>query len=859
MLVYPIVKDQSHKKTLLEPIIKSMEVTKRDGRHEPVSFDKILARIEAIKQKHGLDRINPIEVTKETIQGLCHRITTEELDIYAALKCADKIIDDPQYNNAAGALTISNLHKTTSNDFMEVTNSLYTNTDNYGKHNPLVTSSYVEYVKQNIDLINSTIDYERDYLFDFFGIKTLEKAYLLRTKHVKNSGDKIIAVYKKDDGITRPLDKTVKKGEVEIQQEKKIREKQGRIVERPQHMIMRLALAIHHDDIDEAMETYKFVSLQHFIHASPTLYNAASHNPQMSSCFLSHMQDSIEGIFDETICDIAKISKWSGGIGVHLQDIRANGSLIRGTNGVSDGIVPLIKVLNSVAKYVNQGGRRNGAIAVYLEPWHADIFEFCDLRKNTGIEELRARDIFLALWIPDIFMQRVEEEGYWSLMCPDECPGLTDKYGDEFNELYIKYEKEGRYKKQVKAEDLWYRILSSQIETGMPYMLYKDHANRKSNQKNIDIIKSSNLCTEIIQVSNKDEIAVCNLASICLQRFIEIDEAGKKFYNFDKLRYVAGIITRNLNKIIDINYYPVPKAKVSNMRHRPLGIGVQGLADLFCLLDIPYDSEQARDLNKQIFETIYYGCLQASVELAKKYGPYETFNGSPFSKGELQFHMWGLDQNDLLMNWDWNTLINDIKQYGTRNSLLTTVMPTASTSQICGSNEATEPFTTNLYTRTTLAGEYIVVNRHLVEKLIKLDLWNQEVKNELMYDNGSIQNIECIPQNIKDIFKTAFEMKTRPLVQLAIDRGPFIDHSQSMNIFNNVPDFDKLTSSHFFSWRNGLKTGMYYLRSQPAVDAIKFGLDPEFVKKIEKKRGKNKKQQQQQQQNNDVVCWNCSG
>jgi ribonucleoside-diphosphate reductase alpha chain len=795
-----------------------MEVIKRNGNKERVSFDKIIKRIEGICEKLSLSRVDPIEISKETIQGLYDGITTEELDFFAAHKCAEKIIDDPEYNKLAAGLCVSNLHKSTSSSFMEVTERLHNNIDRFGRKNALVTTEYYNFVRENINRIQSSIDYNRDYLFDFFGIKTLERAYLIRIK---------------DDAATQDNKNTREKEPKDIKNEMIMRKKYGRIVERPQHMIMRLALGIHTGNLEAALETYDLVSQHYFTHASPTLYNAGSYKPQLSSCYLLNMDDSIDGIFD-TVTDAAKISKWAGGIGINLSNIRAFGSLIRGTNGSSDGIVPLIRLLNAEARYVNQGGRRNGAIAVYLEPWHADIYNFCELRKNTGAEELRARDIFLAVWVPDIFMKRVKDHGKWSLMCPDECPGLTSTYGAEFEQLYLKYESEGRYRKQVSADDLWFHILSAQMETGMPYMMFKDNVNRQSNQINIGVVQCSNLCSEIVQYSSPTEIAVCNLASICLPAFV-IDN---KTFDFAKLKQVAEVATKNLNIVIDINYYPVKKAEVSNKRHRPIGVGVQGLADVFCMMDLPFDSEEAITLNKKIFETIYFGCLTASVELAIKDGPYETFAGSPFSKGQLQYHLWGLKEADLLTNsmWDWKMLVERVKKHGTRNSLLTTVMPTASTSQIMGYNESIEAFTTNLYTRTTLAGEYVVVNKYLVEKLIALGLWRESVKTEFMFDNGSVQNIEEIPTNIKDIFKTAFEMKIKPVVRQAIARGPAIDQSQSMNLFMSEPDFSTLTSAHFYSWSNKLKTGMYYMRTKTAVDPIKFGLDPATIRKIQKKR-----------------------
>ncbi|CAH6421518.1 Ribonucleoside-diphosphate reductase large subunit [uncultured virus] len=1383
-----------------------MEVIKRNGEKEKVSFDKIIMRIEGMCKKLNLTRIDVIEIAKQTVQGIYDGITTEELDFFAAHKCAEKIWDDPQYNNLAAGLCTSNLHKNTDKNFLQVTQKLYFNKDNDGNSNPLVTEEYFNNVTNNIDLIENAIDYNRDYNFDFFGIKTLERSYLMRLKNAQPINDK-----------NKLKNNKLKKDKKKLKQELILRDKYGKIVERPQQMFMRVSLGIHGNDINKALQTYNFMSKRYFTHASPTLYNAGTKRPQMSSCFLLNMNDSIEGIF-ETITDVAKISKYAGGIGITISNIRASGSIIRSTNGNSDGIIPCAQTLNAVGRYVNQcfvpqtivfgkngpiemeyinegdflftidgtlkrvnqiiknkinkkiyeinitnsietvkvtgehqiyvipnqikidfniilerlnsgmispiyksvenltiddivcfpkpnyevdnifdydhhkfyglmlghgymiknentlimecgillnsiskskalnfayqylkskkihyfvcvdelknvilkwnfshklnlnfdeiynkdlekfidikylnlpknkikfllrglfgiddsseneiyfissskqltyqiryillkfgfipsgfitnceeynqskekkiqitkkiayklkipinlfdekpileinhfeydnkiwtninsinkidyngevidfnmqdnhnyltnmglvhnSGRRNGAIALYLEPWHADIYDFCELRKNTGSEELRARDIFLALWIPDIFMKRVEEKGLWSLMCPDECPGLTTSYGDAFENLYLSYEQNKKYKRQVKAEDLWFHILSAQIETGMPYMLYKDNINKQSNQKNIGVIQSSNLCVsgdtfvlteigpieiqtlenknvniwngqewsnvlikktgikknlitvkfsngselnctaehkfyikknktiieksaieletneylidynlpnfdnnikildelqkiydnniatqklkynifyisynkneliklkqllqligieslinknndnfgnsknnylltineedftklieygfkskrydpketctynqqrneiyiksikksnifadtycftepkrhmgmfngiltgqcaEIVEYTSPDEIAVCNLSSICLPTFIENGE-----FNFDKLYEISKIVTENLNKIIDINFYPVDKAKTSNLKHRPIGIGVQGLADVFCILNLPFDSDQAMELNQRIFETIYYGSLTSSNELARQYGPYDTFQGSPFSEGKLQFHLWDLDKKKFLMHWDWTTLIENIKRYGTRNSLLTAIMPTASTSQLMGFNESVEPFTTNLYTRTTLAGEYVVVNKYLVEKLIGLGLWTKEIRDEFLYDKGSIQLIDEVPNDLKNVYKTAFEMKIKPIVQHAIMRGPFIDQTQSMNIFLDQPDFQKLMSSHFYGWKNKLKTGMYYLRTRPTVDAIKFGLDPVVINKIEKKR-----------------------
>lgn len=816
-------------------IINQVQVIKRNGDKEKVSFDKILSRIESMCAKLNLDRINTIEITKDTIQGLYDGITTEELDFFAAQRCAECIIDDPQYDKLAAGIYTSNIHKTTSDDFMYVTELLYNNKDINGKSHPLVTDNYYNTVKKNITEINKTIDYDKDFLFDFFGIKTLEKAYLVRLKETKSVDNK-----------------------VNVNKEVHNIRKYGRVIERPQHLFMRVAIGIHEDDMEKVFNTYNLMANHYFTHASPTMYNAGSCRPQCSSCFLLDMNDDLKNIF-ETLGSVAEISKWAGGIGLNMSDIRASGSLIAGTNGVSDGIVPLIRHCGTLARYINQGGRRNGAISLYLSPWHADIYEFCELRKPHGVEELRARDVFLGLWMPDLFMERVRDGGIWSLMCPNECPGLTTCYGKEFNELYEKYEKEGKFVKQVEAKDLWYHILECQIMTGTPYILYKDSCNEKSNQKNYGVLKNSNLCAEIVQYCDSEEYAVCNLASICLPKFVETDEQGNKTFNFDKLIQVAGVCTENLDKIIDINFYPVPQAEKSNKRHRPIGLGVQGLADVFYKLEIPFDSEQAQILNKKIFESIYYGAVKSSNNLAKTKGKYETFGGSPFSKGLLQFHLWGLSEDDLLMNLDWKSLIEDIKIHGMRNSLLTAIMPTASTSQIMNNTECIEPKTTNLFLRSTIAGEYVVVNHYLVEKLVSLNLWTKDVLDQLIFDNGSIQNIDIIPQNIKDIFKTAFDLKTKPLLDMAIGRGPFVDQTQSMNIFSAKPDFDMLTKSHFYGWKNGLKTGMYYLRSQPTVDPIKFGMDPETIKKICANRGIDKTEHVAVKESDEpIACDMCS-
>lgn len=639
----------------------------------------------------------------------------------------------------------------------------------------MISDFHYKIIMENADLLNSSIIYDRDFGYNYFGFKTLERSYLLKIK--------------------------------------------GKVVERPQHMLMRVAVGIHGEDIEAAIETYNLLSERYFTHASPTLFAAATPRPQLSSCFLLTMtDDSIEGIYD-TLKRCALISKSAGGIGVNVHCIRAKGSYIAGTNGISNGLVPLLRVYNNTARYVDQGGnKRPGAFAIYLEPWHGDIFEFLDLKKNTGKEEVRARDMFYALWIPDLFMQRVEANEKWSLMCPHDCPGLEDSWGEEFEKLYTKYEAEGRFIRQINAQQLWFAIIESQVETGVPYMLYKDACNRKSNQQNIGTIKCSNLCTEIVEYSSKDEVAVCNLASIALNMFVKPD----KTYDFEKLKEVTKTVTKNLNKIIDVNYYPIPEAKRSNMRHRPIGIGVQGLADAFILMRYPFESEEAKILNQQIFETLYYGALEASCELAEKFGVYETYEGSPVSKGILQYEMWNKTPTAL---WNWETLKAKIAQHGVRNSLLIAPMPTASTAQIMGNNESFEPYTSNVYNRRVLSGEFQVVNHHLLKDLTELDLWDDDMKNQIIANNGSIQTIESIPQTIRDLYKTVWEISQKTLIQMAADRGAFIDQSQSFNIHVAEPNYGKLTSIHFYGWKLGLKTGMYYLRTKPAVNAIQFTVD----------------------------------
>ena len=629
----------------------------------------------------------------------------------------------------------------------------------------------------NAEVLDSSIIYNRDFNYDYFGFKTLERSYLLKIN--------------------------------------------GKIVERPQHMLMRVSVGIHLDDIEAAIETYELMSKKFFTHATPTLFNSGTPKPQMSSCFLLTMKDdSIDGIYD-TLKNTAKISQSAGGIGLSIHNVRATGSYIRGTNGTSNGIVPMLRVFNDTARYVDQGGgKRKGSFAIYIEPWHADIFDFLELRKNHGKEEMRARDLFLAMWMPDLFMKRVQEDGNWTLMCPNECPGLCDTHSEELEALYMKYEAENKGRKTVKARDLWEKILESQIETGLPYMLYKDAANRKSNQKNLGTIRSSNLCTEIIEYTAPDEVAVCNLASISLPMFVEEGE-----FNHQYLHDVTKRITRNLNKVIDRNYYPVEEARNSNMRHRPVGLGVQGLADALILMRLPFTSDDAKKVNREIFETIYFAAVTASMELAKEEGPYSTFEGSPISQGEFQYNLWGLKDEDLSGRWDWASLRKEVIEHGVRNSLLMAPMPTASTSQILGNNEAFEPYTSNIYTRRVLSGEFIVVNKHLLRDLVELGIWNENLKQELMRANGSVQNIDIIPQDIKDLYKTVWEMSMKDIIDMSRQRGYFIDQSQSLNLFMENATFSKLTSMHFYAWQSGLKTGMYYLRTKSAVDAIKFTLN----------------------------------
>lgn len=775
----------------------NMFVVKRDGRGEECHFDKITSRIKKLCfGDMNMKYVSPYAITLKVIQGMYSGITTVELDTLAAEIAASMTTKHVDYGRLAARIAISNLHKETKKKFSDTITDLYEFINpEINKHCPMVSEETYKIVQANKEKLDGAIVYSRDFEYNYFGFKTLERSYLLRIN--------------------------------------------GKPAERPQQMLMRVAVGIHGEDIESAIESYNMMSEKWFTHASPTLFNAGTKRPQMSSCFLLAMKDdSIEGIFS-TLSQCAVISKWAGGIGLHTHCIRASGSYIAGTNGHSNGLVPMLRVFNNAARYVDQGGnKRPGSIAVYLEPWHADILEFLDLKKNTGKEEQRARDLFYALWVCDLFMKRVETKGTWSLMCPHECPRLSDTYGEEFEELYTSYEKQGKFRKQIPAQKLWYAILESQIETGTPYMLYKDSCNKKSNQQNLGVIKCSNLCTEIVEYTDKDEIAVCNLASIAVNKCVttkretistpngeKIQKSGT--FNFEKLKDIAKIITKNLNKVIDKNFYPCQEARNSNMRHRPIGIGIQGLADAFILMRYPYESEEAADLNRKVFETIYYGALEASCELAERDGPYSTYEGSPVSKGILQYDMWNVTPSNL---WDWSALKEKIAKHGVRNSLLLAPMPTASTAQILGNNESFEPFTSNIYSRRVLSGEFQVVNKHLLQDLTDLDLWNDDMKNTLIAHNGSVQNIDEIPADIKALYKTSWEMKMKSMINMAADRGAYIDQSQSFNVFVAEPNFAKLTAIHFYGWKKGLKTGMYYLRTKPAANAIQFTVDQSKLK-----------------------------
>lgn len=764
----------------------SFFVEKRDGRKESVHFDKITMRIEKLAYGLARNHVDPVVISQKVIQGVYPGVTTVELDELAAQTAASFATQHPDYSILAARIVVSNLHKMTTSCFSELTQAFY----NYvhpktGKPAPLVSKEFYETVMKNKDQLNGAIVHARDFEYDYFGFKTLEKSYLLKMN--------------------------------------------GKIAERPQCMLMRVALGIHGDDMDSVIQTYNDLSQRYYTHATPTLFNAGTNLAQMSSCFLLTMkQDSIDGIYD-SLKDCAVISKYAGGIGLAVHNIRASQSYISGTNGTSNGIVPMLRVFNNTARYVDQGGgKRKGSIAIYLEPWHADIFEFLDLRKNHGNEADRARDLFYALWVPDLFMERVKDNGTWTLFCPNEAPGLADVHGQEFKDLYAKYEREGKGRKTIQAQQLWFAILDSQVETGTPYMLYKDHANSKSNQKNLGTIRSSNLCCEIMEYTAPDETAVCNLASISLSKLVrpmantEGIPNAHRIFDFDELRKVSQRVTKNLNRVIDRNFYPIPEAKKSNMRHRPIGIGVQGLADVFMMMKIPFESPEAWQLNKDIFETIYFGACSASCELAKAEGHYESYPGSPASEGQLQFDLWGVTPST---RWDWPALKAEIAQHGLRNSLLVAPMPTASTAQILGNNESTEPFTSNIYNRRVLAGEFTIVNKHLLRELTGLGIWNESIRNRIIADRGSVQNIEEIPKHLRDVYKTVWEIPQRIILDMAADRAPYICQSQSMNVHIAEPNSSKLTSMHFYAWKKGLKTGMYYLRTRPKADAIQFTVD----------------------------------
>ncbi|MFM2037536.1 MAG: hypothetical protein RL432_475 [Bacteroidota bacterium] len=785
-----------------------MYVLKRDGRTEAVKFDKITARI--VKMCYGLDPIvSPESVAIKVIEGLYDGVLTTDLDNLAAEVAAAKTTEHPDYALLASRIAVSNLHRETKKSFSEVMSDLFHYLDpKTGQNASLLAEDVYNIIQENKEVLDSSIIYDRDFRYDYFGFKTLTRSYLLKID--------------------------------------------GKIAERPQHMLMRVSLGIHKNDVPSAIKTYNLMSEGWFTHATPTLFNAGTPKPQMSSCFLLTMkEDSIVGIYD-TLTSCAQISQAAGGIGLSIHDIRATGSYIKGTNGTSNGIVPMLRVYNDTARYVDQGGgKRKGSFAIYLEPWHADVFDFLDLKKNHGKEEQRARDLFYALWIPDLFMKRVKENGTWTLMCPKECPGLSDTHSEAFEALYTQYEQEGRGRKTINAQDLWFKILESQIETGTPYMLYKDAANAKSNQQNLGTIKSSNLCTEIIEYTAPDEIAVCNLASLALPKFVTED--GQ--FDHDKLFEVTYQVTLNLNKVIDENYYPVEAAKNSNLRHRPIGLGVQGLADAYILMGYPFESNEARKLNQELFETIYFAAMTASKDLAKQDGPYSTFKGSPVSKGVFQFDHWGVTPSS---RWEWDALKEEVKKHGVRNSLLLAPMPTASTAQILGNNECFEPYTSNIYTRRVLSGEFIIVNKHLLKDLVKEGLWNPEMRQKIMAANGSVQNIAEIPERIKNLYKTAWEISQKAIIDQAADRGAYICQSQSLNIFMENANFGKLTSMHFYGWEKGLKTGMYYLRTKAATDAIKFTIDKRVVEEPTKTEEEIQAQIACSLENPDS-CEMCSG
>ena len=760
-----------------------------------ISFKYVEEFLTRFILKFGYKEINIIKLVEIILKSLPNEIDENTFYNYVADQCVIHTSLDPEYNKLGSNILVEHLHNNTYSSFKTVSNLLYNNIDQNNNRVPLLSESYYRLTHIYGDILEKEINESYDYNFDYFGIKTLERSYLMKIYSYNNNNIK------------------------------------SKIAERPCHMFMRVALAIHQHDIEACIETFHLFINKYFTHATPTLFNAGTPYPQLSSCYLISIDDTIDSIGD-TMSDIMKISKWAGGIGIHTSSIRSDGSIIRKTNGQSNGTIPFYKGLNWISTYINQGGKRKGVIAVYKELYHADIIDFLELRKNTGMEEKRCRDLFLALWISDLFMERCEKDEEWSLMCPDQCKGLNLVYGDEFKILYESYEKKNMFRKKIKARELFKHILISQCETGFPYMCYKDHANIKSNQKNLGTIRSSNLCSEIMEYSDTNETAVCNLVSICLPKFIFNNFSGKHYFDFEKFMMVCRVAVRNLNKVIDINFYPTEKTKRSNLKHRPIGIGVQGLADVYNMMHFPFDSHEAMELNKKIFEHMYYACIDESNILAMKYGPYESFDGSPFSQGILQWGLWGLERDKLSKELDWDKLIENVKIYGTRNSLTTALMPTASTSQIMGNSECFEPYHKNLFVRTTLAGEFVVINENLIKDLKNLGLWNDDMRKLIIIYDGSIQNIITIPDDIKNIYKTAFEISLKNIIQQSIDRGPFIDQSQSLNLFMSKPDMTLLTSAHFFGWKGGLKTGMYYLHSSPAVNPINFGIDIEDIKRL---------------------------
>ncbi len=792
-----------------------MKIKKRDNRLEQLSFDKIIYRLRKLcndKNLGILSSIDPDIIAQRVVSSIYDGVTSCELDEEAA-RIAVSMIENLEYQKLASRIVISNLHKSTNECFSEVMENLYNNFDKNGNSMPIIADDIIEIIRKHKNTLNFAIDYNRDYLFDYFGYKTLERSYLQKIWNVKNE--------------------------------------RMEIVERPQHLYMRVAVGIHKDDIESVLKTYHLISQHYYTHATPTLFNAGTRLASLASCYLIGSEDSIEGIF-KTITDCGKISKLAGGIGVHITNIRAKGSMIRGTNGLSDGIIPMIKVYNETARYINQGGKRKGSFALYLETWHADILEFLDLKKNQGHEDMRARDLFYAMWISDLFMKCVEEDSDWYLMCPDECPGLSDTYGEDFEKLYNKYVTERRYKRVVKAQEIWRKILDAQIETGTPYICYKDAVNKKCNQKNLGTIKSSNLCAEINLYSDDKEYAVCNLASIALPKFVKYDHNNKPYFDFEHLRQISEYIIHPMNKVIDHTYYPVPETKLSNMKNRPVGLGIQGLVDVYVKMRLPFESEAAKKLNKEIFETIYYGSLRGSIELAKRDGAYSSFQGSPFSEGKLQFDLAaeydGIDLTNYLSGrWDWDSLKQDLVKYGSRNSMLLALMPTASTAQIMGNSECFEPVDSCIFKRRVLSGEFIVVNKYLVEDLEKLNLWNNELKDMIIANDGSIQNIDIIPDDIKQLYKTVWEISMKSVIEQCHDRGVFIDQTMSMNLFMANPNYKRLTSMHFYAWKKNLKTGMYYLRSKSSASAGKFSINPELEKRIREKKERGEQLEQEEQ------------